>query len=221
MMRASWTVVVISIGCLLGSAAAVRAEGPEIPSPHLYVSPTVGIWRWDPETLGAFEIDSRSGLVLGLRAGYSPFEAISGEVIFLRGTNSARAPEALGFDGDPDVTLTQIELSFVVNFRSLIVSRWYPFVDVGAGVALRDGDLEFEMEKQYDGTQVAFHLGGGVKVDLGSRATLRVNLRDTFYTETIRIGAREEQNTIDAVEISAGLDYRIPLGRVGRPDRLR
>jgi opacity protein-like surface antigen len=157
--------------------------------------------------------------VWGGRIGYTPFDALSGEIVLLTGSNEAAG--ASGSSTDPKVRLTLAELSFVVNFRTLFNSRWYPFVDLGAGVAARSSKWEEDGARVFDGSKLAFHLGGGIKVDLAPRATLRFNFRDTFHTETRSIDGQDIQDTLDAVELTAGLEYRIPISPRRGPKRLR
>ena len=107
-------------------------RGSFSPSPHVYVTPTVGVWRWDEKAVDGYPLEKRSGLVWGGRAGYSPIEAFSGELVVLTGTNDFRKGAAAF-----NARLTQVELSFVVNFRSLVNARVYPFLDLGSGVSAR------------------------------------------------------------------------------------
>ncbi len=61
-----------------------------------------------------------------------------------------------------------------------------------------------------------------MKVDLAPRWGARLIVRDTFFTDTQKVDEnRETQVTVDAVEVSASIEYRIPLGRSGGPKRLR
>jgi hypothetical protein len=62
-----------------------------------------------------------------------------------------------------------------------------------------------------DRNKVNYHLGGGLKGDLSSRFTARLGLRDTFFTDSRLVSGQTYQNTLDLVELSLGLDCRIPL----------
>jgi hypothetical protein len=203
-------------GAGVAAVAPAAADPVVLDAPHLMLSPTVGVWRWDEEALLGGGLEDGAALVYGGRAGYAPIEALTGEIVVLTGTNRILVGE-----DSYEARLTQIELSFSVKFRALFNARWYPFVDLGAGAALRSSDATSRGVKVFDGSHIAFHLGGGIMVDLATPVSLRLNLRDTFYTETKEIGGTDTQSTHDAVEISLGLDYRIPLSSRGRPERLR
>ncbi len=202
---------------ILGTAAAVpaRAEIPEPPEPHVYLCPTVGLWRWDEKIAEDLPLTDRTAPVWGARAGYSPIQAFAGELVFLTGTNDVRDAGT-----SRSVRLTQVELSFLVNFRSLVNARIYPFLDIGAGYSRRHIAATTDREN-LDPNHLNFHIGGGVKADLSRHLALRANLRDTFFTESQGLSGQADQVTVDAVEISAGLEYRIGWGRVRGPKRLR
>jgi hypothetical protein len=179
---------------------------------------TAGVWRWDKDTATDLKVEDRSGFVYGGRIGYSPIEAFAGELVLLTGTNDGiLSPD----DSTLALRLTQIEFSMLVNFQSLVSSPIYPFLDLGLGVALRSGGLQRGEDSIFDETRFVFHLGGGLKADLSDRVGLRFNVRDTFFTVTQDIGNEENQVTVDSVEISAGLEYRLPLSHYGGPERLR
>gem|GEM_PF-1066393 len=213
---------ILSAVLLLTASVPVRADVPEVPVPNLYVSPTVGVWGWDGASFShRTEPADSHRLVYGGRLGYSLLEALSGELVFLTGTNRVADFVADGFTGNDQVRLTQVEASFVVNFRSLVVSRWYPFVDLGSGLTLRSTDFKIDGESVFDGSHINFHLGGGVKLDLSPHATIRLNLRDTFFTRSETSGGQETQTTVDMVEFTGAVEFRIPLRRRGSSGRLR
>jgi opacity protein-like surface antigen len=205
-------------GVLFLAVAAGIPAGSAGAGPYVYVSPTAGIWKWDKDTASPLELTDRSGFVFGGRAGFSPIEAFAGEIVVLTGTADAEnSTPGTAFS----LRLTQIELSLLVNFQSLMSTRVYPFLDLGGGLALRRGGGDVSGESVFDDTKFVFHLGGGLKVDLTSRFSIRGNIRDTFFTESQGDGNVDSQVTVDSVEISLGIDYRIPLARSGGPKRLR
>ncbi len=213
-MKARWSTTVVLFTFMAAGTAA--AEVPSPPSPHVYVTPTVGVWRWDEKAVDGYPLEKRSGLVWGGRAGYSPIEAFSGEVVVLTGTNDFRKGTATF-----NARLTQVELSFVVNFRSLVNARVYPFLDLGSGVSARRAGAGGGSVDGVDATHLDFHLGGGVKVDLSRLVGVRLNIRDTFFTETQGSGDARDQTTVDSIELSGGLEYRFALGKRHGPRRLR
>jgi opacity protein-like surface antigen len=190
------------------------ASAAEVPIPHLYVTPTAGIWRWDTNVAFGFDVPDRTRPVIGIRAGYSPVEAFAGELALLTGTNDLVRS---GTDEEVGVRLTQLELSLVVNFQSLVSPRLYPFLNLGVGGSFRQAQ-EDPVDGDLDDSNFAFHLGGGLKWELASRWALRGNIRDTFFTESQGAGNQETQVTVDSVELSLGLEMRFPLGRSGRRD---
>jgi len=209
-MKARWSLVVLLLGAAAGKAAA---EVPPPPSPHVYVSPTFGVWRWDERAVDGYGLTDRTAPVWGGRAGYSPIEAFAGELVVLTGTNDFRKGSATF-----TTRLTQVEVSFVVNFRSLVNASVYPFLDLGSGVSARRASGSAPVG---NASHLDFHLGGGIKADLSRRLGLRFNVRDTFFTETQGSGDARDQTTIDSVELSAGLDVRFGMGRRHGPRRLR
>lgn len=213
-MNAGQRVSTIILAAVLIGVFAAAAEAGS----HLYVSPTVGIWKWDKNATNPLTLSDRSRPVIGGRAGFSPIEAFAGEIVFLTGT-----AEAAG--GTPETTaslrLSQLELSFLVNFQSLMSTRVYPFLDLGVGAAFRSGGSDVGGVSAFDETRFVFHLGGGIKADVSPRFAIRGNIRDTFFTESQDDGNVENQVTVDSVEISVGFEYRIPLARTRGPKRLR
>ena len=212
----------VSMATAAAALGAFSAPAPaRVPVPHLYVSPTAGVFRWDEKATEFGDLDGTFGEALGVRVGYAPVAAFSGELVFLTGAN--QGTDGTGAEAVPfSVRTTQIEASFLVNFQTLIGSRIYPFLNLGAGISLRRGDLIREGEDVLDGEEPAFHLGGGLRGDLGDRLGLRVNLRNTFFNQTRGEGDREDRVTVDTVEITAALDLRIPLsGRHPKGERLR
>ncbi len=202
---------------LLASAGSAAADEAWIPIPNVYLTPTLGVWHWDRSGVQGLDLRHRTAPVYGGRAGFSPIDAFGGELVFLTGTNEVK-------DGDRwvSVRLTQIEASFVVNFRSLVDARVYPFLDLGGGASVRRGGALTSGSAGLDRTHIAFHLGGGLKADLSSHLSLRGNLRDTFFTESQGDPSNSNQVTVDSVELSGGLEYRIGLGNTFRgPKRLR
>jgi hypothetical protein len=211
-MKVRWSLTVVLLG--LVSAGRVAAEVPVPPSPHVYVTPTAGFWRWDERAVAGARLPDRMGEVVGGRAGYSPIEAFAGELVVLTGTNDFRQG-SVAFTA----RLTQVELSFVVNFRSLVNARVYPFLDLGSGVSVRRANED--RVSGADASHLDFHLGGGFKMDLSRRLGVRLNVRDTFFTETQGSGDARDQTTVDSVELSGGLEVRFGLGRRHGPHRLR
>ena len=197
-------------------AGSAQAEQPEIRAPHLYVSPTVGFWRWDESVLGGAKYEQTVSLMYGLRLGYAPLDALSGEVVVLTGENQVEDAE-----GDDKQRLTQAEFSFVVNFRGLAVEQVHPFVTLGLGYSFRNGRPVVDGEPVQGDDHLNFHIGIGFKVDMSQAVSVRFNARDTFYTETQKQGSGEVTETVDSVELSIGLDYRIPMGRSNKGERLR
>ena len=208
------------LAVILGLAMATTtayAEPMPVPVPHVYISPTVGAWHWDDHGVRGLELVDRNDAVWGGRIGYSPIQAFSGEIVVLTGTNRVSSG---GKEGT--VRLTQVEFSFLVNFQALLDSRIYPFLDLGSGLSKRSGDRTVdEMDGDFDRSHVSFHLGGGLKLDLTPRLGLRGNVRDTFFTETLGTTGAENQVTVDAVEISAAVEYRLGWGRSRGTRRLR
>jgi opacity protein-like surface antigen len=208
----------VPLALVLGLAAPVAAEPIELPVPHLYVSPAVGVWLWDDSALLEGEYDSGLGPMFGGRLGYAPLEALAVEVGVLTGTNRVTGADP----GTEDLRLTQVEGSALVNFRGLALDRLHPYVALGAGYSFRDGDPRFAGEPVDDGGHVSFHLGIGFKMDLSARMGLRFQVRDTFYTLSgDDTGGGQRSDTVDSVEFGLGLDYRIPLSRHRSGDRLR
>jgi len=81
---------------------------------------------------------------------------------------------------------------------------------------MRSGDVHF------DDSRFAFHLGGGLKSDLSSRWGLRFNIRDTFFSDTQKMaGAPDDQVTVDSLELSLGLEYRLAVHPRRTRTRLR
>lgn len=202
----------------LGRATVVQAAGA-----HIYVSPTAGIWRWDESAAAFLEVPDRTGFVWGGRVGYSPMEAFAFEGVVLTGTNTGKF--TTGASPEPEersLRLTQTEFSIIVNFQSIVSRAVYPFLDLGIGLSFRSGGLDIQGESSFNDTRFNFHIGGGVKIELDPRAAVRFNIRDTFFTMTqFTDGTQQEQVAVDSVEISLGLDYRIPIGEGGGSDRLR
>jgi len=188
----------VLLGITGGGAGPAAAE----PGSFLYITPTAGLWHWDGEAAAGVQLDDHSGFVYGGRVGFSPIEAFSGELVLLTGTNTAVIPASGSLDSRT-LRLTQAEFSFLVNFQSIASERLYPFLDLGVGGIFRGGDPRF------DDTHFAFHLGGGLKTTLSPKWALRLNVRDTFFTNTQTTeGSQDTQVTVDSVELSLGLEYR-------------
>ena len=198
--------VAVSFGLVAGESAA------EAPVPYLYLTPTVGVWRWDEEIALGFEVPERTKPVVGLRAGYSPVTAFGGELVLLTGTNDLLRE---GTEETVGVRLSQLEFSLVVNFQSLVTETIYPFLNLGVGASVRNASGG-EETSDADNSHFSFHLGGGLKWELHPRWVLRANIRDTFFAETQGSGNQERQVTVDSVELSVGFEMRFPLNRSGR-----
>lgn len=185
----------------------------EVPVPHLYLTPTAGVWRWDTDVAFGYEVPHRTQPVIGLRAGYTPVEAFAGELVVLTGTNDLVQSATGQTEG---VRLTQLELSLVVNFQSLVSPGIYPFLNLGVGGSFRRAQGDGEPDP--GDTNFTFHLGGGLKWELASRWALRANIRDSFFTQSQGTGNQENQVTVDSLELSLGLEIRFPVGQSGRRD---
>jgi opacity protein-like surface antigen len=179
----------------------------------LYVSPTVGAWRWDQDVYPLLRLDE-FGPVYGARVGYKATTAFSMELVGLSGTTDA-ASVAGGSAATEALRQTLIELSLVVNFQSLAGDRIYPFLDLGSGLAMRRGGPETPEEPRVDEDHFAFHLGGGLQMELDSRWALRVNVRDSFFSKDRSIGNGGDQVTVDSLELSVGLTMKFPVGKPG------
>ena len=179
---------------------------------YLYFSPTGGAWHWDDDAYPDLQFNNSWSFVYGGRAGYAFTQAFSGELVGLTGTNDAQ------FNGDPvsgeSLRVTELSLSLLVHFQSLTSTRIYPFLDLGAGTVLRSrgpGSL--------DDNHTSFHLGGGIMFVLNPRFAIRTNLRDTFFNDKRGGGNLTEQFTVDALELSLGVEFRIPTRQKGsRPE---
>jgi hypothetical protein len=211
------TRVVLIALAMSGAAAAARAEAPVVATPNIYLCPAAGNARWDKHSFESASVPDRSAPLYGGRFGYTPIEAFSAEFVLLTGRNDVASAGATY-----SVRLTTAEVSMLVNFRTLMDTPVYPFLALGAGASIRRGPGVLPPEAtEFDGTHLNFHLGGGVKLDLAPRWGARLTLRDSFFTDTQVEENREAQVTVDVVEVSAGIEYRIPLGRGGGPKRLR
>ena len=200
---------------------ALVASGSLIPEiargAHIYLSPTAGAWRWDDDAYPDLTFDSSWGFVVGGRVGYAFTQAFSGELIGLTGTNDTAF--SLAFDDSSGTSqsmrLTEISISLIVHFQSLTSTKIYPFLDLGVGLAFRDGGVT-----DLDDQHTAFHLGGGIMWVLDDRFALRANARDAFFTDKRTSGNLTEQLTVDSLEMSLGVEFRIPMKRSGshRPE---
>ena len=179
---------------------------------YLYFSPTVGAWHWDEEAYQV-NLDKSWALVYGARIGYAFTQAFSGELLGLTGTNKA-VDTAASTEPSESLRLTELGVSLLVHFQSLTSTRIYPFLDLGVAMAIRRGGPE-----SLDDQHTAFHLGGGVMFVLDPRWVLRANVRDTFFTDKRGAGNLTEQLTVDALELSLGVEFRIPTRQKGsRPE---
>jgi opacity protein-like surface antigen len=212
-IKRAWILTVILIA--LATPAAAQSLGP-----YIYISPTVGVWRWDEKPAAFTTIEDQTAFMWGGRVGYSPIDAFSMELVGLTGTNEGTIQ--VGSDSEvKTLRLTQVEFSILVNFQSIVTHKVYPFLDLGVGGSFRSGGTQVDGESVFDDTQFTFHIGGGLKVELNPRAALRFNIRDTFFSQTQGTeGNQETQVTVDSVELSVGLDYRFPIGS-GSTNRLR
>jgi hypothetical protein len=204
MGKRAWATIA---GIVLGGLGSAERAGAER---MLYVSPTVGAWHWDHSGYPDFEVDAY-GPVFGVRGGYAITQAFAAELVALTGTTGT---QVAGVSSE-SLRQSQIELSLVVNFQSLAIDRVYPFLDLGAGVAIRRGGPETSSATSVEDEQLAFHLGGGVALELDRRWALRLNVRDTFFTDDRLVGNVGDQLTVDTVELSLGVVIRFPVGNSG------
>jgi outer membrane protein with beta-barrel domain len=182
-------------------------------APYFYVSPTLGAWHWDDKAYPDLEFDHSVTPMFGARAGYAFTQAFSGELVGLTGTNNAvPTGQTNPVEG---LRLTEIDLSLLVHFQSLTSARLYPFLDLGLGTILRSGG-----PYSLNDSPTAFHLGGGLMYLLDQRFVLRANARDTFFTDKRQSGNLTTQPTVDALELSLGLELRFPVrgGGSHRPE---
>jgi opacity protein-like surface antigen len=205
-----------AVGLFLG---ALCVAGVAEADPALLVGPTVGVWQWDQEAVTDVDLQHRRGAVYGVRAGYEPMEAFAGELVLLTGANDAVADDG-GMLVSSSVRKIAVELSLRVHFQTVVSGPVYPFLDLGAGTVFRRGGPTVAGTKPWPSTHLAFHLGGGIMADLSPRIALRFNVRDTFFGDTQKVGGQDNQVTVDSLELSGGLEYRIPLGRGRGPRRL-
>ncbi|HET9234595.1 MAG TPA: outer membrane beta-barrel protein, partial [Candidatus Eisenbacteria bacterium] len=202
---------------VLGLLTLACAFPRSVEASHFYLSPTAGAWHWDDDAYPDLTFDSSWGFVVGGRVGYAFTQAFSGEIIGLTGTNDSSFD--LSFDDSSGTSesmrLTEIALSLVVHFQSLTSTRIYPFLDLGVGLALRDGG-----PTDLDDQHTSFHLGGGIMWVFSDRFALRANARDAFFTDKRTSGNLTEQLTVDSLEMSLGVEFRIPMKRGGshRPE---
>ena len=181
---------------------------------HIYVSPTAGVWHWDDDAYPDIQFDKGWAFVYGARAGYAFTQAFSAELVVLTGTNEASFAIQLPPSPSESLRLTELDLSLLVHFQSLTSNKIYPFLDLGAGMAIRKGG-----PGSLDDQHTAFHLGGGIMYVLNSRFAIRTNVRDTFFTDKRGGGNLTEQFTVDSLELSLGVEFRIPTGQKGsRPE---
>jgi hypothetical protein len=134
-------------------------------------------------------------------------QGFAAELVRLTGTSDA-APTPQVPPRRPAADL--IELSLVVNFQSLAGGRiyrsiWAPGGSSGAGCR----------QPRVDDDRLAFHLGGGIQMELDSRWALRLNVRDTFFNEDKSLGNAVDQVTVDSLELSVGLTVKFPVGKPG------
>jgi hypothetical protein len=199
---------------LLGLAAIVLGVSLVRPAEasYLYFSPTAGVWHWDDDAYPDLTFDQHWKLVYGGRAGYAFTQAFSGELVGLTGTNDA---VLVGVPGPSEsLRVSEFDLSLLVHFQSLTSTKIYPFLNLGVGLAIRKGG-----PGSLDDQHTAFHLGGGIMYVLNPRFALRTNVRDTFFTYKRTGGNLTEQFTVDALELSLGVEFRIPTRQTGsRPE---
>ena len=205
------TITICSMASMLACLPLARPAAAS----HLYVSPTAGVSHWDDDAYPDLEFDKGWAFLYGGRAGYAFTQAFSGEVVVLTGTNDA----AFGTQVFPEVPpssmrVTELSISLLVHFQSLTSAKIYPFLDLGAGTIFRSGG-----PGSLDDNHTAFHLGGGIMFVLDPRFAIRTNLRDTFFTDKRSGGNLTEQLTVDALELSLGVEFRIPTRQKGsRPE---
>lgn len=202
---------------VLGLLALVGAFPRSVQASHIYLSPTVGAWHWDDDAYPDLTFDQPWGFVVGGRVGYAFTQAFSGELIGLTGTNDTAFSNSLDDSSgtSQSMRLTEISISLIVHFQSLTSTKIYPFLDLGVGLAFRDGGVT-----DLDDQHTAFHLGGGIMWVLDDRFAIRANARDAFFTDKRTSGNLTEQLTVDSLEMSLGVEFRIPMKRSGshRPE---
>jgi hypothetical protein len=201
----------IAAFALIPIAISLIASRPSDGS-YLYFSPTGGGWHWDDDAYPDIQFESGWAFVYGGRAGYAFTKAFSGELVGLTGTNDAVLTGGIG--PSESLRLTELSVSLLVHFQSLTSTKIYPFLDLGAGLAIRKGG-----PGALDDQHTVFHLGGGIMFVLNPRFAIRTNLRDTFFTDKRGGGNLTEQFTVDTLELSLGVEFRIPTRQKGsRPE---
>ena len=206
-MRRSRIVLALS---LFVAALLPRSAGAD---PYLYLSPTVGAWHWDDKAYPDLEFAHPMTAMFGARGGYAFTQAFSGELVALTGTNNATPTgQTAPVKG---LRLTELDLSLLVHFQSLTSTKVYPFLALGLGTVLRKGS-----PSSLDDSPTSFHLGGGLMYLLSPRFVLRANVRDTFFTDKRHSGNVTTQPTVDSLELSLGLELRVPVRGSGshRPE---
>lgn len=179
---------------------------------YVYFSPTGGAWHWDDDAYPDLQFENSWNFMYGGRAGYAFTQAFSAELVGLTGTNNAVLTGGIG--PSESLRVSEFAVSLLVHFQSLTSTRIYPFLDLGAGTVLRSGG-----PGSLDDNHTSFHLGGGIMFVLNPRFAIRTNVRDTFFTDKRGGGNLTEQFTVDALELSLGVEFRIPTRQKGsRPE---
>lgn len=193
---------------IVGTTGLVRSASALGQDAYVYVAPTAGVQLWDEKTAEGFHLDTRPGFLWGVRAGMTPTEALSIELVFLTGTNDL-VENATG--AIVPMRMTQIEVSFLINFQSLASRTVYPFLCLGAGDMIRRAGTDVATGDP-DNSHIAFHLGGGMRAELRPGWALRLTGKDSFFGETQGSGNAQKQVTVDTVEFSLALEARFRWG---------
>jgi hypothetical protein len=194
--------------------AGLLAVPPVAAGKSLSVGATAGVWLWDESTFAGVAIPETTQPVVGGRLGYVPGEAFSVEAVFLTGDIDLEAA------GNPlSARATHVEGSLLVHFRRLFQLPVYPFIAAGVGWIHHGGDVGDVAGETFTASRVGFHLGAGLRRELGRSWAARLQVRDTFFSVEQSV-EDDAQITADRVEVSVGLEALFDVSG-GGGDRLR
>jgi hypothetical protein len=192
---------------------AALALPPGATAGQLTAAATGGVWLWDASTFAGASLPETTRPVFGLRAGYAPGEALSFEAVYLTGTVDLESAT-----GVSTARGTQVEGSVLVHFRSLVSLPVYPFIAGGAGW-VHHGGVEEVAGEYFTPSRVGFHLGAGLRAELGTSWAARFQVRDTFFPVEQSVSDDTTINA-DRVEVSLALEALFAVG-AGHGGRLR